>query len=59
MAKRAGFAIEIDTSRASTQRLAQLDRIRVDPCFARYTRDQLAITSIDFVGRKSATSPRK
>jgi len=52
MATRAGFTIEIDTSRAKPERLAQLDSIRVDPAFARYTRDQLAITSIDFVGRK-------
>jgi hypothetical protein len=52
MAKRAGFAIEIDTSRAKPERLQQLDSIKVDPVFARYTRDQLAITSIDFVGRK-------
>ena len=53
MAKRAGFAIEIDTSRASKERLAQLDALRVDPELARrYTREQLAITSIDFVGRK-------
>jgi SAM-dependent methyltransferase len=52
MAKRAGFTIEIDTSRAKKERLAQLDAIRVDPSFARYSREQLAITSIDFVGRK-------
>jgi len=52
MAKRAGFTIEIDTSRPNPERLRQLDSIRVDPCFARYSRDQLAITSIDFVGRK-------
>jgi SAM-dependent methyltransferase len=55
MAKRAGFAIEIDTSRASPERLKQLDAITVDPSFARYPREQLAITSIDFVGRKSRT----
>lgn len=54
MAKRAGFAIEIDTSHARPDRLAQLDAIDVDPAFARYTREQLAITTIDFVGRKPA-----
>jgi SAM-dependent methyltransferase len=60
MAKRAGFTIEIDTSRASKERLQQLDRIRVDPYFTRYTREQLAITSIDFIGRKSRlASPGK
>jgi hypothetical protein len=31
--------------------LAQLDAIAVHPEFARYSREQLAITSIDFVGR--------
>jgi SAM-dependent methyltransferase len=55
MAKRAGFSIEIDTSRAKPERLRQLDAIAVDPCFARYSREQLAITSIDFVGRKPGT----
>lgn len=54
MARRAGFAIEIDTSRPHPDRLRQLDSIRIDPYFARYSRDQLAITSIDFVGRKAS-----
>ncbi|MBX3210656.1 MAG: class I SAM-dependent methyltransferase [Labilithrix sp.] len=55
MAERAGFAIEIDTSRPHPTRLKQLDEIRVHPWFAeRYSRDQLAITSIDFVGRKAS-----
>jgi hypothetical protein len=52
MARAAGFAIELDTSRASKERLSQLDAIKVDPSFARYTREQLAITSIDFIARK-------
>ena len=52
MARAAGFSIEIDTSRPSKERLAQLEKIEVDECFARYPREQLAITSIDFVGRK-------
>jgi SAM-dependent methyltransferase len=53
MARDAGFAIEIDTSRPHPDRLKQLDAITVHPSFlARYSRDQLAITSIDFVGRK-------
>jgi SAM-dependent methyltransferase len=51
MARAAGFAIEIDTSRASPKRLAQLDATPVHPDFTRYTREQLAITSIDFIGR--------
>ncbi|HTR55394.1 MAG TPA: methyltransferase domain-containing protein [Kofleriaceae bacterium] len=54
MARRAGFAIEIDTSRPSKERLAQLAQIRVHERFAHYPREQLAITSIDFVGRKPA-----
>lgn len=52
MARAAGFVIELDTSVVRPNRLAELDRIDVHPRFARYTREQLAITSIDFVGRK-------
>ena len=52
LARRAGFTIEVDTSRASPERLAQLDGTTVHPAFAHYTREQLAITSIDFVARK-------
>jgi SAM-dependent methyltransferase len=53
MAKKIGFAIEIDTSRPHPKRVKQLAEIEVHPSFSeRYSRDQLAITSIDFVGRK-------
>lgn len=52
LAKRAGFAIEVDTSRPRPDRLAMLDKMKIDARFARFTREQLAITSIDFVGRK-------
>ncbi|HEY5926675.1 MAG TPA: methyltransferase domain-containing protein [Kofleriaceae bacterium] len=52
LAKRAGFTIELDSSRALPERLAQLDAITIDPAFAHYTREQLAITSVDFVARK-------
>ncbi|HEY5945331.1 MAG TPA: class I SAM-dependent methyltransferase [Kofleriaceae bacterium] len=52
LAKRAGFTIEVDTSTATPERLAQLDGIVVDPAFAHYTREQLAITTVDFVARK-------
>ena len=52
LAKAAGFTIALDTSRAKPERLAQLDKIKVHPEFAKYTREQLAITSIDFVARK-------
>lgn len=51
MARTAGFAIEVDTSRPHPIRLQQLDQIKVHPQFARYSREQLAITSIDFIGR--------
>lgn len=58
MARAAGFDIEIDTSRAHPERLAQLAKIDVHPQFSRYSRDQLAVTSIDFIGRKPATAAR-
>ena len=51
MARAAGFAIEVDTSRPHPMRLAQLATIKVHQQFARYSREQLAITSIDFIGR--------
>jgi SAM-dependent methyltransferase len=54
MVTEAGFRVEIDTSRATPQRLAQLDSIDVHRAFARYTREQLAVTGIDLVGRKPA-----
>jgi SAM-dependent methyltransferase len=52
-ARRAGFTIEIDTSRVLPERLAQLDAMTVHSRFAHYTREQLAITSIDFIARKA------
>jgi SAM-dependent methyltransferase len=58
IAAETGFRIEIDTSEAKPERLRQLDSIRVDPSFARYSRDQLAITSIDLIGRTPATDAR-
>jgi hypothetical protein len=51
MARAEGFAIEIDTSRPHPLRLQQLETIKVHPQFARYGREQLAITSITFIGR--------
>ncbi|HSK01162.1 MAG TPA: class I SAM-dependent methyltransferase [Kofleriaceae bacterium] len=51
MARAAGFSIEVDTSRPHPLRLQQLEDVKVHPQFARYSRDQLAITSIDFIGR--------
>lgn len=52
LARAAGFTVEIDTSRPHPTRLKQLEGIKVHPSLAaKYSRDQLAITSIDFVGR--------
>lgn len=52
LAKAAGFELEIDTSRPHPERLRQLARIQIDPVFAHYSREQLAITSVDFVARQ-------
>ncbi|MEO6776390.1 MAG: methyltransferase domain-containing protein [Kofleriaceae bacterium] len=52
LAAAAGFELEIDTSRPHPDRLRQLDAIDVDPMFAHYSREQLAITSVDFVARQ-------
>ena len=54
LAIEAGFTIELDTSRPHPKRLEQLARIVVHPQFTHYPREQLAITSIDFIGRKQA-----
>ncbi len=51
MARGAGFTIEVDTSRPHPMRLEQLAAIQVHRDFARYSHEQLAITSVDFVGR--------
>lgn len=51
IAREVGFAVELDTSRPHPDRLRQLERILVHPEFARYPREQLAITSIDFIAR--------
>ena len=54
LARAAGFSIEVDTSQAKPQRLAQLAKLRVDGCFSSYTPEQLAVTSCDFIARKPA-----
>lgn len=51
LARAAGFAVEIDTSHARPERLRQLDAMGIAACFGHYTREQLAVTSIDFVAR--------
>jgi SAM-dependent methyltransferase len=55
MALDAGFTIEVDTSRPHPDRLKQLAGIKVHPDFAKYSRDQLAITSIDFIARNPSS----
>lgn len=52
MALRAGFQIELDTSRAKPELLERLDTMRVHPEFSRYPREQLAVTSVDLIARK-------
>jgi SAM-dependent methyltransferase len=52
MAERAGFTIELDVRPLRADRLAQLATMQVAPEFAGYTRDELAATTVDFVGRK-------
>lgn len=52
LAREGGFEIALDTSKARPERLAQLDALTVHPEFARYSREELAITSIDFVARR-------
>ena len=51
-------ALRRETAKLRTGRAhpSMLDSIRVDPYFAHYSRDQLAITSIDFVGRTPAVN---
>lgn len=56
LATKAGFAIEIDTSRPHPDRLRQLAALAIHPQFSRYTPDQLAVTSVDFVARKQDTA---
>lgn len=51
MARAAGFTIELDTSRPHPTRLAQLAAIPVHEKFAGYSEAELAITSVDFIGR--------
>jgi 2-polyprenyl-3-methyl-5-hydroxy-6-metoxy-1,4-benzoquinol methylase len=51
MAEDAGFAIEVNTARPAPQRLEQLAAIPVHADFSRYSKDELAVTSIDFIGR--------
>jgi SAM-dependent methyltransferase len=56
MSRGAGFVIELDTSHVAPGRLTELAAIDVHPEFSRYTRDQLAVTSVDFIARKASAA---
>lgn len=51
-ARDAGFEIVRDSSHVGPQRLEQLRTMTVAPEFARFTPEQLCITTVDFIGRK-------
>lgn len=54
IAREAGLVIEFDGSIVHPVRLAELDAVDVHPMFARYTREEQSVTSVDMV----ATKPR-
>jgi len=58
MARAAGFAIALDIPNTTPDRLHSVRRMRaeerLDPAFRDLTDEQLAVTSLDFVGRKLA-----
>jgi SAM-dependent methyltransferase len=53
MAESAGLAITLNTAHATERRLKDLEKVRVDPVFARFPREQLCITTIDFIAEKT------
>jgi hypothetical protein len=53
MSVRAGFAITMNTAHPTAKRLQELRAIPVHPTFsARFSPEQLCITTIDFISRK-------
>lgn len=54
-AREAGFAIELDTARASERRLRELAATPVHAQFASIPPERLCITSVDFIARKPTT----
>lgn len=50
-AREAGFEMLLDTSHVRPNRLEQLRAMTVAPEFARFTPEQLCITTVDFIGR--------
>jgi SAM-dependent methyltransferase len=53
MSVRAGFAITMNTAHPTEKRLNELRKIPVHPSFARFSPEQLCITTIDFISRKA------
>jgi SAM-dependent methyltransferase len=53
-AKVEGFEIILDTSNTTSLRRQQLDEMQVDAAFSSVPADELCITTIDFIARKSA-----
>ena len=54
-ARAAGFAIELDTAKASERRLRELAATPVHAQFASIPPERLCITSVDFIARKPTT----
>ena len=57
MAERAGLGIILNTAHPTERRLKDLAKVPVDPVFARFPREQLCITTIDFVAEKAPEPP--
>ena len=45
--------VRFDVEQGTTQDLAELDRIPIDPSFSRYSKEELAATHLFFVARKT------
>lgn len=58
LADAAGFEVIFTTAKPSEQKLAQLRAVTVHPQFARFSPEQLCITSHDFVARKRPLANR-
>jgi SAM-dependent methyltransferase len=50
----AGLEMVVHTAQPSEQRLRELADVPVAGCFGHYTREELCVTTIDFVARKTA-----
>ena len=57
-AEATGFEVIFTTAKPSEQKLAQLREVKVHPQFARFSPEQLCITSNDFVARKRPAAIR-